>query len=144
MLNQTAEYALRAVVHMAGLDPDVRVQASELARVLDVPANYLSKILHQLATNGVLESQRGRHGGFRLARPADRLTLEVVVRPFGAVAARNTCVLGQSVCSDRTACAAHERWKPIKEATNAFLRETTVAQLVPGAGQSRRRAAAGR
>ncbi len=131
MLNQTAEYALRAVVHLAGLAPDARAQAADLARALDVPANYLSKILHQLAATGVLESQRGRHGGFRLARAADRLTLERVVRPFGAVNTRSTCVLGQRVCSDRTACAAHERWKPIKEATNAFLRETTVAQLVP-------------
>ena len=131
MLNQTAEYALRAVVYLAGLAPDARAQAADLARALDVPANYLSKILHQLAATGVLESQRGRNGGFRLARAADRLTLEKVVRPFGAVNARAGCVLGQRVCSDRTACVAHERWKPIKEATNAFLRETTVAQLVP-------------
>lgn len=131
MLNQTAEYALCAVVHLAGLAPDAQVRASELARALDVPANYLSKILHQLTAAGVLESRRGRNGGFKLARRAERVTLERVVRPFGMAAARATCVLGQRVCSDRTACAAHERWKPISESMNAFLRETTVAQLVP-------------
>lgn len=129
MLNQTAEYALRAATSLAGRAPDELVQAAELAEELDVPANYLSKILHQLAAAGVLESRRGRGGGFRLAVPAGALSLVRVVAPFDSVGAERRCVLGGAVCSDRNACAAHERWKPISTALHEFLRDTTVSEL---------------
>lgn len=129
MLNQTAEYALRAVTELAGQGPDEFVQASELSSLLGIPANYLSKILHQLAGAGVLESRRGPRGGFRWAAPAATLALLRVVEPFDSIGEGRRCVLGGAVCSDRTACAAHERWKPISNAMHDFLRETTVAQL---------------
>lgn len=130
MLNQTAEYALRVVVHLASLPPGERGQAADLAATLGLPANYLSKILHQLGAAGVLESRRGRTGGFRLARPASRTTLAAVVRPFDAVASSRACVLGGSVCSDRVACEAHERWKPVGDSVRRFLRQTTIEDLV--------------
>lgn len=129
MLNQTAEYALRAVTELASRGPDEFVQASELSALLDMPANYLSKILHQLAGAGVLESRRGPRGGFRLAMPAATIALLRVVEPFDSIGEGRRCVLGGAVCSDRTACAAHERWKPISNAMHDFLRETTVEQL---------------
>jgi Rrf2 family protein len=139
MLNQTSEYALRAVAHLAGLAPDEHLGAAQLAEALDVPANYLSKILHQLAAAGVLESRRGRNGGFRLARRADRITLEAVVKHFGAQSPLGTCVLGGRICSDRAACPAHSRWKPVVARMDVFLRGTTVAQLLPArTGPARR------
>ncbi len=129
MLSQTAEYALRVAVHLAAKDPEKLWRAAELARVLRVPANYLSKILHQLTRAEVLESRRGRDGGFRLARPASALTLADVVGPFDRPNRRPGCLLGVGACNARKPCALHHRWKPLSESVTAFFEETHLDAL---------------
>jgi Rrf2 family protein len=130
VLSQTAEYALRATLAIAAQPDGEPMGAARLAEALKVPQNYLSKTLHQLARAGVLESTRGKLGGFRLASPADRITLKEVVSPFDDITGRRVCLLGRPVCSDNTACAAHAHWKEVSEVTARFFRETTVADLL--------------
>lgn len=129
MISRTAKYALRAVVYLATEAEEGPVPVDVVAETLDVPRNYLSKTLHRLAKVGVLDSTRGPHGGFRLARPADRLTLEDVVTPFDEDEMRRQCLLGRERCTDEDPCPAHDRWKRLGEETAAFFRETTVADL---------------
>jgi Rrf2 family protein len=128
VLSQTAEYALRAVLHIAARDGGAPVSAAEIAEALDVPRNYLSKTLHQLSRAGVLVPTFGPGGGFRLAVPARELTLDAVVAPFEEAGVRH-CLLGGTICSDETACPAHGRWKPVAERMRRFFVETTVADL---------------
>ena len=130
MLSQTSEYALRAALALAAQPEGRSLGAGRLAVMLDIPQNYLSKTLHQLARAGVLESNRGKTGGFRLARPADRITLLEVVTLFDDVTGRRICLLGRPVCSDQAPCAAHRRWKAVTERTATFFRETTLADLM--------------
>ena len=129
MLSQTAEYALRAVLAVAAGGGDQPIGAARLAAKLGIPQNYLSKTLHQLARAGVLESTRGKAGGFRLARSPAKISLLEVVSPFDDVTGRKTCLMGQPVCSDHNSCAAHQRWKEVAERTAEFFRETTLADL---------------
>ena len=129
MLSQTAEYALRAVLALAAQPEGQPLGAARLAGVLKVPRNYLSKTLHQLARVGVLESNRGKLGGFRLARSADRITLLEIISPFDDVTGRRICLLGRPTCSDTSPCVAHARWKMVSERAATFFRETTVADL---------------
>ena len=130
ILSQTAEYALRAVLHLARQPEDRLARVEQVAAALEIPRNYLSKILHGLARAGILESARGKTGGFRLGIPADRLALIRVVAEFDEVSRRGQCLLGNPVCSDRTACAAHARWKRTADSVATFFRETTVADLL--------------
>ncbi len=130
ILSQTAEYAVRAVVHLAGRPPEEYARVADVAAALDIPRNYLSKILHALARTGTLDSTRGKAGGFRLGRPAEDVTLLDVVGEFDDITERRQCLLGRPVCSDRTACPAHERWKETSEAVASFFRETTIADLL--------------
>ena len=139
MLNQTAEYALRTAVYLAEHEGEGAARAAELASALGIPSNYLSKILHQLAKDGVLTSQRGKTGGFRLARDAADITLADVVRPFDAVDSRRTCLLGRLVCSDRSPCEAHRSWKDVSGRLAAFFHDTTLAALAEGARVKGRR-----
>jgi Rrf2 family protein len=132
LLSQTSEYALRAVLYLAMRGGEGPVKIDEIAGALEVPRNYLSKTLHQLARAGVLSSGRGKHGGFRLGRPAEEMTLGDVVLPFEPAALARRCLLGEGECSDETACAAHARWKRVAEPMLAFFHETTVAALVEG------------
>lgn len=132
MLSQTAEYALRAVLHIAEHGRERPVPVQDIAQALDVPRNYLSKTLHQLARAGVVTSTVGPGGGFRLTLPADQLTLDAVVAPFDTAAERH-CLLGRPRCSDVEPCAAHQHWKHIANQIQEFFASTTVAMLAEGA-----------
>lgn len=129
ILSQTAIYALKATLCLAEAEAPGRLRVDDIAAQLDVPRNYLSKILHTLARHGVLLSTRGPHGGFQLARPAAELTLAHVLEPIDGLPEESGCLLGRPVCSDVNPCAAHDRWKAVSVALKKFLSETSVADL---------------
>lgn len=131
ILSQTAEYALQAVLHIAAHGADHPLPVGEIAQALDVPRNYLSKTLHQLSRAGVVTSTFGPGGGFQLAVPAERLTLDAVVAPFEDTSRRH-CLLGRARCIDSAPCAAHAHWKDISEQIRQFFVQTTVATLLAG------------
>lgn len=141
ILSQTAVYALKAALYLAESEADSLARVDDIAAALDVPRNYLSKILHALARAGILSSTRGPHGGFTLRVPASKLTLERVVDPFDEVVGGSGCLLGRARCSDSNPCAAHARWKDVSLAVRDFFRETTVHDLA--ANPAARRAALG-
>jgi len=126
------------------------VQATDLAAATDVPENYLRKVLHELVRAGVLTSVRGKGGGFRLAVPADRLTLLRVVSRFDSLTERRRCLLGRSECSDTEPCPVHAHWKVLAQQIASFFDTTTVADVVADEkrkttkGDLRRRGATGR
>ncbi|MDZ7632865.1 MAG: Rrf2 family transcriptional regulator [Gemmatimonadaceae bacterium] len=129
MLSQTSEYALRIMAFLAGQPAEVPVPAVAMKGKVRVPANYLSKILNQLTRSGVLISTRGRTGGFRLTRPADRIVLCDVVAPFEPAGTKARCVLGRSRCSNAAPCTAHARWRELSMAREHFLSDTTVEDV---------------
>ncbi len=130
MISKTNQYALRAVLYLAQDDGAAPVRASEIANGLGLPANYLSKILHSLARTGVLESERGPRGGFRLARAPAELSLAAVMAPFDPLISQRTCLLGRSECSDDAPCRVHERWKKASDPVVDFFNETMIADLL--------------
>jgi Rrf2 family protein len=127
VLTQTAEYALRAVLHLAAQPGDRPVRVPDLADAIDVPRNYLAKTLNQLTRAGVLRSARGPTGGFRLACPAHLLTIDRVVAPFSGPD-MHRCLLHDRPCG-AVPCAAHARWAPVARDVRAFFGATTVADL---------------
>ena len=129
ILSQTAVYALRAVLHLAEVEGEEPVRVDDIAEALDVPRNYLSKILHVLAREGVLTSTRGPHGGFRLGRPPSQLRLATVIGPFDEITTASDCLLGRERCSDANPCAAHSRWKSASRQVRTFLDGTTIEDL---------------
>jgi Rrf2 family transcriptional regulator, iron-sulfur cluster assembly transcription factor len=134
MLSSTATYALRAVLYVARHEDAGPVRVGDVAAALDLPQNYLAKVLHALARGGLLHSTRGKRGGFRLAKAPAQTALHSVVRQFDQITTRRTCLLGRHDCSDRHPCAAHGRWRAIAEATALFFRETTLEHLLDGQG----------
>lgn len=132
ILSQTAVYALRAAMYLAEAPPDRPVRVDDIARALDVPRNYLSKILNVMAHAGMVTSTRGRLGGFRMGHAPDALALADVIAPFDHLAGASWCLLGGERCSDATPCAAHARWKGVSATVRDFLDGTTVADLTRG------------
>ena len=130
MLSKTQEYALRAAVFLGRSYGEGPLRTSELARDSGIPRNYLSKILHQMARQGIVLSERGRRGGVALSREPGSITLDQVIAPFQPVNEPNRCVLGRPECSDEFPCGAHERWKKVKQQTEAFFGTTTIADVM--------------
>jgi Rrf2 family protein len=131
MLTNTAEYALRAVLYLASAEEGAPIRVESIADRLEVPRNYLSKVMHVLARSGTLKSLRGPHGGFSLARPATEITLAEVIDPFDPLEDR--CLLMRRRCSDSDPCIAHHRWREVAMQMRAFFRTTTVDDLLRGA-----------
>ena len=129
ILSQTAVYALKAVMYLAETERGMPIRVDEMAKQLDVPRNYLSKILHALARAGLLGSTRGPKGGFQLVAKPEELYLSEIVGHFDEVGSGPGCLLGREQCSDETPCAAHLRWKGVSLAVKGFFGETTVADL---------------
>ena len=129
MFSQASEYALRALTELARHPEGEWVLVSQLADPLNIPVHYLAKVLQTLARRGVLESQRGRQGGFRLARPAWDVTADDVVRELDDVRWLETCVMGEHDCSDATACPLHVLWKGIRQRFLSALESTTLKDL---------------
>jgi len=129
MISKTGRHALTALALLAELSRDAFVGAADVAEQIGAPPNYLGKLLKTLVACGLLESQKGKGGGFRLARSASDISLYDVVEPIEHVSRWNGCFLGRGRCSDESPCAVHQRWGKVRDDYLHFLQHTTVADL---------------
>lgn len=129
MISKTGIHATLALAFLANLKPGELAGASQIAGKMGAPPNYLGKLLKQLAEAGVLESQKGFGGGFRLSRPANRITMYDVLEPLERVSRWNGCFLGRARCSSKNPCSVHGRWSKIRDEYLSFLKETTIAEV---------------
>lgn len=136
MISRASEYAIRALTFLAMQEADSFHLARDLGERLGIPAPFLAKILQPLVARGVVHSQRGRSGGFRLARDPAAITLYEVVDAQEHLGRVRTCLLGQAECSDERACPLHEYWKGTCDHYLGVLVETTLAHLARFAADS--------
>jgi Rrf2 family protein len=130
MITKTGLHAIRAMVALARLPEGAYAGAGRIAQEIDAPQNYLGKLLQALTHEGLLKSQKGLGGGFRLTKPADEISLLDVAEPFEHISRWAGCVLGRPECSERDPCAIHNKWKKVREAYLALLEGTTIADLL--------------
>ncbi len=129
MISKSAVHAVNALADLAGLTPGAYLGTAEVAEHIGAPRNYLGKLLKTLAEHGLLDSQKGKGGGFRLARPPEDVSLYDVMEPIEHVSRWDGCFLGQSRCSPDGPCAMHSRWREVRNTFLQFLRQTTLADV---------------
>jgi len=130
-ISRRTDYATRALVALA-LEPDVRpVKIQELAERTDTPISVLEQVLPQLRSAGIVRSERGPSGGYRLNHAPSDITLERVVRILQGPLAPIACATRHTPepCSMLEGCALHETWAEVRDATIAILERTTFADL---------------
>ncbi len=130
MISKTGIHAIRAMTTLAELPERTYVGAGSIAKAINAPSNYLGKLLQQLARVGLVESQKGLGGGFRLTKDPSKISLLDIVEPIEHVSRWNGCILGRDTCSEENPCAIHSRWKKVRQVYIEFLQETTLADLV--------------
>ena len=125
------DYALRAVLELAIADggPLTREQ---IAQSQDIPNAFLQNILIELRRAEIVEAQRGRDGGFRLARPAATITVADVVRAVSGPLATIRGVRPQSVEYAPTAIPLRDVWLALRFNIRAILEHVTLADLAAG------------
>ncbi len=133
---------MRAVLYIARHDRSP-CTADQIAKGLAAPQNYMSKTLHELGRRGILTGTRGPTGGFRLAIPADELTIGAIVDCFDSPRPSPVCLLGGRPCNPKEPCAVHSRWAALSAAARTPLHCTTIAELLGGNGSPAVDAAAG-
>ncbi|MBA4016875.1 MAG: transcriptional regulator [Pirellula sp.] len=128
MFSQTVEYALRAIVYLAG-DPDAARTSGQISEITKVPQAYLSKVLKGLSESGLLSSQRGVGGGFILARKPTELTILEVVNAVDPIRRIRTCPLGISTHGSRL-CPLHRRLDDALKSVEEAFGKTTLAEVL--------------
>jgi len=127
-LTAFTDYALRALMRLAG-EPKRTFTTDEIAREFAISRHHLTKVVRELGEGGFIATQRGAGGGFRLARPAEKITLGEVVRLLEARHAMVECFR-----ADGGACVLTPRCRlksKLALAARAFIAEldrTTLAE----------------
>lgn len=132
MISKSGIHALRAVTVLAQLADGQYRHAAAIAAATGSPANYLSKLLHQMARSGLLVSQKGQGGGFRLARAPGDMTVFEFIDAIDDLRVWNRCIFGNEQCSDERPCGLHDHWLPVREAFLNMLKTMSISQLVAG------------
>ncbi|MCH8327701.1 MAG: Rrf2 family transcriptional regulator [Candidatus Marinimicrobia bacterium] len=136
--SKSAEYAIQAMIYLAEQDGDRLSMVSEIAEDHNIPRHFLAKLVQTLTRHHLIKSFRGRKGGIRLARSADKITLLQVVHAIeGPPPENEMCVIGLDICSDDACCPLHSKWKYIKEEVRATLHHQTLKELAIGMQQKR-------
>jgi Rrf2 family protein len=135
-VNQTAQYALRAMMHLAAAPPGTPARARDLSRATGIPQAYLSKIMRRLVRKGLLRARKGHGGGFVLARRATAIRLRDVLEAAGGTLQRDQCVFGYGRCDADDPCPLHPSWSALNDAFHLWARHTTLADA---GGPPRRR-----
>lgn len=139
IFSRSTQYAIQALVLLAGQPVGSYVMSHRLATQLQIPVAYLSKLMLRLAQAGILESTRGRMGGYRLRHSAHAITLRQVADVISAGRMSQECLMGLKTCSDDDACAMHCQWKPMKQRLFGMLEEQNLGRLAEGVASGRYR-----
>ena len=129
IFSSATEYAIRGVAELAARRAGERALLDELVAGTGLPRDFMAKVFQKLVRAGVLNSAKGRGGGFSLARPAHEITLMQVVEAMEGPQAYDRCVVGLERCNDQMPCAQHDLYKPIRQRIKDYLRTTTAADL---------------
>jgi Rrf2 family cysteine metabolism transcriptional repressor len=134
-VSRRADYATRAVLALALADGGP-MKLEDLARRTAVPQSVLEQVMPVMRTAGIVRSERGPYGGYRLNKLPEEITLERVVRLFQGQLAPIGCATRHhpEPCPMTVACSLRHVWEEIRDATIAILERTTFAELADRAG----------
>jgi Rrf2 family protein len=134
MLTNKGKYGLKAMVHLAGLEPGAIAQVTEIAETNSISKKFLDHILTELRHAGLVYSKKGRGGGYALARPASEIRVGAIIRvldgplapiPCASVTAFRAC----TDCKDPGACAVRMVMIEARNAIADLLDNRTLSEL---------------
>jgi Rrf2 family protein len=145
MLTQKARYALRALFVLAEHAKPELLSIGEIAEQGPVPKKFLEQILLDLKHRGIVQSVRGKHGGYALGRPADKIFLADIIRTIDGPLALSPCASKTAYrrcddCVDEKTCSMRKVLLDVRDATAKILESRSLASMLklqPASGRKR-------
>lgn len=135
-LSKRGEYALRSLINL-GIAAKVGrslVRVTELATAEDLPVKFLEQVMQQLREAGIVESERGKHGGYRLAKPASQIPIGEIVRlidgPLAPIGCVSQTAYAPCNCPDEAHCGLRMLMLDVRNAIASILDRYTLADVV--------------
>ncbi len=134
MLTKKAKYGLKAMVDLAGLDAGRSAFVADVAERNAIPKKFLDAILGELRNAGLLSSKKGKAGGYMLARPAEQITIGMIVRTLDGPLAPIACASRSAYvpcddCRDVKACQIRLMMTDVRDAISKILDQQSLAEL---------------
>jgi Rrf2 family protein len=130
-LTRRSEYALLALIHLARAKGEGYVVAAAIAEAQGLPGKFLEQLLMTLKRGGLVKSQKGPHGGYKLARPAEKISLAEIIRLLDGALAPTDSV--SRYFYEPTPVEKEKRllrvFKEIRDLVSARLEKTTLADV---------------
>lgn len=128
-LTRAADYAVRVMVHLAGLPAGTRASRSGLADASECPEQFLSKVLQSLTRAGLVVSHRGNTGGFELPDSRRNATILDVIEAVEGPIRLNICLTAPNACRRQEWCPAYSVWARAQQAMTDVLESATIGEL---------------
>ena len=128
-LTRRGEYAIRAMYDLAIYEGEGTTYSKEIARRQQIPPKYIAQIILDLSRAGLVYTNRGAHGGVRLAKSADEISLRVIIEAIEGPISLNICLLREGECEKEDDCPIHEIWVKVQGDMLNTLTGTTLTAL---------------
>jgi Rrf2 family protein len=130
-LTKKADYALMAMKHLAdrACEGNASASAKDVADSFGIPPEALAKILQRLAKAGLLQSQHGINGGYRLARPARTISAFEVIRAIDGPLFITSCVTVRGECDQSDRCNIREPLRKVNESIEGVLKRIKISHM---------------
>jgi len=129
-LTRLADYAVRAVIHLASKQNKEKATISEIAKEQNIPQSFLAKVMQNLTRGGLVIAHRGKMGGFYLAKDAKEITIRTVVEVVEGPIILNRCLIKPGECERDVFCSAHTVWIEAQEALAEVLDRYSMEDLL--------------
>lgn len=138
MLTKSTEYAIRALIYVQLQNwKELRPGVAEIALEIEAPTAFTAKILHQLTSRGILESMKGRGGGFFFPGNASDLSLYKVIMTMEGDRLFTKCGFGLKNCNDDNPCPVHDRYVKVRTELLEMAHSETVGSLAKKISQGK-------
>jgi Rrf2 family iron-sulfur cluster assembly transcriptional regulator len=134
-LTRRGDYAVRAMLALAEAG-DRQLSAATIGALMLIPATFVPQVMADLSRTGMARASLGRAGGYRLARPADQISLLEVIEAIEGEGRHRTCVLRGGPCDALGQCRVHDTFSQARGAMRSVLAGTSLHDLArhEGAG----------
>jgi Rrf2 family protein len=123
-------YGLRLLVFLAKRGDKAYVQLREIQEKEAISLRYLEQIVRLLKPAGLLDSTRGKNGGYRLAKPPEEINLAEIVGFLEGDLAPISCLVPERECARRPDCPTLPMWLELQELIKNFLRNKYLADMI--------------
>ncbi len=129
IFSKKCELALQAVLFLSIKPKDEFLSARDISKELQLPKEFISKVLQKLTETGIVGSKKGKTGGFFLAKDPSEIRLIQIVETIDGLGVFEKCVLGFPGCSPDNPCPLHNKWGHLRDEAFKMLTEFTLAEL---------------